>query len=277
MDDEISLGDYWRILKRHWPIFFVGFIIVFSAVLTYTFLSEPVYESRSLVVITSQDQANFLLGSSASRVGDIETQRTIIQSYIIVHPVFLEFGEFDLIVNNIRNSNILEIVVRTNNPELAANIANKITENYIYYNANLRREDATSNVMFITDTITEYNIEVNELDALLTSLGDFSNLTRAGQLEYRELERQINAKTRIIEFLLTKREEALLTTQLNSINLRILEYAPIPDYPIRPNIPLNIAIGFILALGAGLGLAILFENILPKKPDNKRLIRIAQE
>lgn len=261
MDDEMDLREYWRVVRKRRLIFTLGFLLVLVVVAAYTFLSEPVYEARSMVVITNQNQANFLLGNSAPGTSNIETQRIVIQSPGVMRPILMKYNDvdFDLTVNHIRNSNILEVVIRTNNPEVATNIANDVAESYILYATETIKEDAENNVDFISEKIRTYEAEIDILDLQLKSY-NLNDLSRAELMEYRSLEKELDAKTTIYNHLLTKREEAILTTQLSNTNLRIIQHAEVPEKPVRPNKELNLVLGFILALGVGAGLSIMANN-----------------
>jgi uncharacterized protein involved in exopolysaccharide biosynthesis len=268
MDDELDIKEYLNVVKKYWIWSILVFIIVLGAIAAYTYTSEPVYEARSLVVITTQDQANFLLGSSAPKTTDLETQKIIIQSPSVLYQIYQKYGEntFKLTVNNLKNSNILEIVVETNNPENAAQIANEIAVSYINYTTETRKLDAENNVKFITDKIESYDKELNllDLDSAFYKANE-KNLTRQERLEYQTLQREITAKTQIYSNLLNKKEEAALTSNIDSANLKIIQYAELPQMPIKPNKQLNLALGFILALGAGFGVALLINGLRPVK------------
>jgi uncharacterized protein involved in exopolysaccharide biosynthesis len=268
MDDELDIGEYIYIVKRNWLWAVIGFILVLGAIVAYTYTTEPIYEATSLVVLTSQDQANFLLGSSAPKTTDLETQKVIIQSPSVMYQIYTKYGEdtFELTVNIIKNSNILEIVVTTNNPENAASLANNIAESYINYTTEARKQDAENNIAFIADKIETYDKELNilDLDSAYYKANE-KNLSRQEKLEYQTLQREMTAKTKIYDYLLNKKEEAALTANLNSANLKIIQYAELPEMPIKPNKQLNLALGFILALGAGFGLALLINGMRPEK------------
>jgi uncharacterized protein involved in exopolysaccharide biosynthesis len=262
--DDIEIMDYLIILKKNWLWAFIGFILVFCAVLAYTDMSDSVYEAKSLVLITNQDQANFLLGSSSPKIADLETQKLIIQSYNIMYPTYVKFGEntFTLSVNTLKNTNIIEIGIEANSPENAATIANDVATNYVKYTSDTRKQDATGTIDFVTEKIKSYDLEIYVLEAKIFDFENRSkNLTRDEQITYQSVQRDIAAKKKIYEYLLTKREEAGITASIENANVKIISYAEIPLAPIRPNIPLNLALGFILAIGAAMGCALIANSI----------------
>lgn len=275
MDDELDFGEYLRILRKHWVTAFVSFIIVLGAVIAYTYLSMPVYETKSLILVTSQDQANAILGSSTSKTtADLESQKVIIQSSNVMNPIYIKYGEksFTVTPNIIKNSNIIEINVETSTPENAVTIANDIAESYVNYTAELKKQEAEKNMEFITDKISAYDKELNILDLESAYYKNNANtLTRQEKLDYQVIQREIAAKTKIYDYLLTKKEEAAITANANTANLKILQYAELPESPSKPNFQLNIALGIILALGAAFGAAMIVNGFVQeKKPRRDR-------
>jgi len=273
MNDELNLTDYIKIIKKQYIWAILGFILVFGAIAAYTFLSQPVYESKSLIVITSQDQANFLLGSSAPKVTDLETQKIIIQSPNILYPLYEKYGEnsFKLTVNNIKNSNVIEIVVDANSVEHSVSIANEIAQSYLNYTTTLRTEDAQANIEFINQKIAVYDDELVILNKDLTYYKvNEKVLTNREQSEYNTLQREITAKNKIYDYLLTKKEEADLTANLKNANLKIIAYAQPPLKPVSPNIELNLVLGFILAMTAGVGLAMVANSMVKESKSSEK-------
>jgi len=271
MNDEIELAEYAKIVKRHWILACLSFIIVLGAIIAYTILSPKVYEAKSLIVITSQDQANFLLGSSAPKVTDIETQKIVIQGSDVMNPIYSIYKEntFTLNVNNVKNSNVIEISVQSSSPENSSTIANHIATNYINYVTTMRTQDAESSVQFITDKIKSYDDEISALNVKLLYYQDLGNSTsKDDRIAYQNVQRELTAKGKIYDYLLEKREEAALTASLKSTNVQIIEYASVPLTPIKPNVPLNVALGAILAIGAAFGSA-MAAHYLSNNPKKK--------
>jgi capsular exopolysaccharide synthesis family protein len=56
-------------------------------------------------------------------------------------------------------------------------------------------------------------------------------------------------------------KEASVTAGLRSSNIRVVDVARIPIVPAKPNVPRNIALGFLLGLAGGVGLAFLQESL----------------
>jgi uncharacterized protein involved in exopolysaccharide biosynthesis len=263
-EDEIDFQYYLKLLKRYRVVASIVFILIFGAILAFTFLSSPTYEAKSLVAISSQDQTSFLLGSSVPKVSDLETQTLIIQGTSVMGDVYEQYGidKFELSVSILKNSNVIEITVTTNNAERAALIANAVAESYVKYTRDVRTQDANAVIDFVDEQIALYDSEFDALNKeILTYEALGKNMTTKEKLKYQAALREQSAKNKVYDSLLSKREEARLIISLDSGNVNIIGYAEIPTIPIAPNIPLNILLGFILASVAALGSALVIDKI----------------
>lgn len=269
MEDEIDLSEGLDILKKNWIWALIGFIVIFASIAAYTFLINPVYQAKTFVIVSSQDQNTLLLSGVASRVTNLETQRIIILSPSVMNDVYLKYGqEFKVSAAVIKNSEIIEITVESDNPETSAGAANSIAESYINYNRETKEQEANNVIDFVTMQIEDYNDESAILDARLLSYASLGeNMSMSEKLEYQNIQREIAAKNRIYDYLLTKKEEAGLAASLKNANVKIVSYAEIPLKPVKPNIFLNMILGVLLGIGAGVSLAFMAER-KTKKPVN---------
>ncbi len=81
------------------------------------------------------------------------------------------------------------------------------------------------------------------------------------ELEYNRLEREKETNSRLYELVLRRLKETDISRLLQNNNVRILDRALVPEVPIMPRVPLNLAIGVLLGLVAGVALAFLREAI----------------
>jgi uncharacterized protein involved in exopolysaccharide biosynthesis len=264
-DDEIDISEYLRIVRKHFGVAILAFIVVLGAICAYTFLSMPVYESSSLVYISTQDQSSFLLGTSTPKVNsDLETQKVIILSQGVLSPIYAKYGinSFTPTVSTVKNSNIIEISVSANRPDYASSIANEIAKSYVNYTRSTRKQEANDMIKFISDQIFYYGAEIDDLNEKINRYEQINkNLTASEKINYQSLVREVNAKNKIYDYLLSKKEEAGLVANANNANVNIISYAELPLAPTSPNIPLNLALGVILALGAAFGAAYLKHSV----------------
>ncbi len=269
-NDELEFSDIIKTIKNHWLMALIGFIIIFGSISIYTYTAQPVYQAKTLVLISNQDSTNFLLGTISPKISGLETQKIIILSDTVMYPVYQKYdiNTFTVTLNTIKNSEIIEIIVESNNPEISSQIANSIADSYILATNKNREMSANSVIKFANEQISVINQELIVLDAKIldfTNKNNVTDLTISQKLEYQNMQRELTAKNKIYDYLLSKREEAGLMLSLDSANIQIVSYAQPPITPVRPNKALNLALGALLGICVGIGLAFLVD----KRRDSK--------
>jgi len=80
-------------------------------------------------------------------------------------------------------------------------------------------------------------------------------------VQYNILKREVDTNKQLYEGLLQRLKEAGVSAGLNASNIRIVDRAVPPTRPVRPWILLNLSLGLVLGLGAGIALAFLQEHM----------------
>jgi capsular exopolysaccharide synthesis family protein len=262
MEEEFDFRESWKMLRHNAVLAIIVFVIILGAVIAYTVTSPKIYEARSLIMVTRQDQTSLLMGTQLNTV-DMETQKSIVLSNSVLGQVYQKYaGNYFLITAQaMKNSNVIEIVVDAKEPGIAMNVANEVASSYIDFSRNTKKQDATEVNDFITEQLVSYK---KELDALNIQMGQFknvSNLTTSEKNIYQTLQREIAAKSKLYDYLLSRREETSIAAQEKIGNVKIIQYAYAPYAPVKPNVPLNIVLGFVLALIISVGI-VMFKTQL---------------
>jgi capsular exopolysaccharide synthesis family protein len=79
------------------------------------------------------------------------------------------------------------------------------------------------------------------------------------ELVYTQLVRDAQTNSRLYDLVLKRLKETDISRLLQDNNIRILDYALVPDDPVMPKVPLNLLIGALLGLVLGVGLAFMAE------------------
>ena len=97
-----------------------------------------------------------------------------------------------------------------------------------------------------------------------------TNAMSEKMVQYNILKREAEANKTLYEGLLTKLREANIAASLKSSNIRVIDPAMIPSSPARPARARNIALGFLIGLVGGVGIALLREYLdnTVKTPDD---------
>src|SRR5216683_300510 len=109
------------------------------------------------------------------------------------------------------------------------------------YLAAVQRED------LLTDAFNRQKQEANQLNE--------------SAIEYSVLKRDADSNRQLYQDLLQRLKEAGVSAGLRSSNIRVVDVARIPTYPIAPDIPRNIVLGLALGLVGGIGLAFVLDSL----------------
>ncbi|MCP4405517.1 MAG: polysaccharide biosynthesis tyrosine autokinase [bacterium] len=87
---------------------------------------------------------------------------------------------------------------------------------------------------------------------------------------YDVLEREAESNRRVYDTLLQRTKETSVTEQLETSNIRIIDPATVPNYPVAPRKKLNIFLAMVVGLTLGVALSFFFEYIdnSVKTPDD---------
>jgi succinoglycan biosynthesis transport protein ExoP len=128
---------------------------------------------------------------------------------------------------------------------------------------------------------TEYEISSAQegvlIDALNEQKEEALDLNKKA-IKYNVLKRDAESNQQMFEVVLNRLKETDLTRGLKNSNIRIIDRAEVPDSPVKPNKKLNLVLGAIVGLFAGVGLSFFFEyldNTIKTPDDLKRYLGLS--
>ena len=198
MEPQITLSEYLWILKRHrWRI--AGFCVA-SVVATLVVSSRmtPIYESTATVDVDRQTPSG-VVGPDAVRsaINDADqflaTQLKLVQSDSVLRPVDQRFGLRllerqtantetspvqlkQLRVTRPPNTYLIQVAYRSEDPQLAADAANAITESYLEHIYNIRLRSSASLSDFMERQIEELRAKMERSGLALAAFERDLNL-----------------------------------------------------------------------------------------------------
>jgi succinoglycan biosynthesis transport protein ExoP len=128
----------------------------------------------------------------------------------------------------------------------------------------LRTEIATEQTRMQNDIHNEYLAAVQRETLLTTAFEQQkreANQLNESAIEYSVLKRDAESNRQLYQDLLQRLKEAGVSAGLRSSNIRVVDVARTPTYPIKPDVRKNILLGFLFGLVCGLGLAFVLESL----------------
>jgi len=122
---------------------------------------------------------------------------------------------------------------------------------------------ALANEKYLQEALDEQKKTVNDIDEK--------------SIQYNILKREVDTNKALYEALLSRMKEAMVSSGVQASNIRIVDAAEVPKGPVKPKVFLNLALGVMLGLAVGLGLAFLQEyldNTLKTADEVERLLRL---
>lgn len=209
--DFIDLKEYLRIvMKRKTMIVLITIVSALTSAVYSIFLIPPLYESKAALMVTqsqSQRQSTSAEGlesvvSTVSRIPEMTINSYVGQAKA---PILLErvIRKLDLdpvaytveglsgmvTVQAVKDTNIIEIKVRNNEPELATRIANTLSEQFLIFISEKNQEQMAKSIEFLQNQVK--NVE-RELAKATEDLKNLNAMPRSVDLLEKEIEKKTN-------------------------------------------------------------------------------------
>src|SRR6266581_4140301 len=110
----------------------------------------------------------------------------------------------------------------------------------------------------------DYSAAVHRENLVQQALGEQQkqvSLIAEKSVQYNILKREVDTNKQLYEGLLQRLKEAGVSASLKASNIRIVDSAEPPARPVKPRIPLNLAVAALLGLGLGISTAFLQERL----------------
>ncbi len=257
----MNIRSYLSIVNRRKWVILMTFFVTMVVVILGTHFLTPIYQaSTTLRIATSSiSQTNYLDYMYSDRL--MNTYIEISASEFVQTELMKRLGltKPPAIKSEILpNTELIKITLEDTNPRMAANEANALADILIAQSSQLYTGGGLSSQKALGDQLAQANQKLSQM-----------------QQDYQELLIQTPAPTNKIEVaqqaliqqqntystLLYQYDQASITAAMQANMVTIVDRAYVPKSPVRPKILLNYALGLIIGLTGGLGLAFLFENL----------------
>ena len=119
---------------------------------------------------------------------------------------------------------------------------------------------------------TEYEAAKRREDMLrgaLETQKTQANTLNQSAIKYNMLKREYESNRQLYDDLLQKYKEASISAGLRADNIRVVDEARVPERPVRPNVPRNLGIGFLMSLIAGVVLAFGLDKLSERQMQDR--------
>jgi len=258
-ETTIDLREYLQVLAfRKWTI--VLMVILFlGGMLAFSFTRTPIYQSAAKVLVKALPSETGTLP-----VVDVPTQAEIISSEAVASLVREELDFTgsakdllkNLAVESVPDTQVIGVVYKSNQARFAQEAANSFAENYIEFRENEGIKEVTAQEDAVQDRVAAATAQLDSLNQDLQAAESARDDALAATLETSRsvLIARLGVLQQEVDDLRADRAARLDAGE-------IIESAALPGQPVSPNHLTNGALGLLLGLLAGIGLAFLRERL----------------
>lgn len=257
-------------------------LFIFGVGVVYTLMQPKLYESRGLVDVSQNTSQHLGRGSLPT-----ETTLSLLKSVAILTGVFERlttqererlvapyseqvgnFDDEDIIhclygsekrsMQQIRDTNILEVSYRHPDPEMAAIVVDRYMHELIDYFLNLDklvRDGKIRSIAGISRRLEQEKDKVTRLERDLATLeASVANNTESNSTQIDQVRLKLKESREyldVIQATLSKVSKEQAIDSLRPDPIRIVEKASIPENHNSPNIPLWVCASFLAGLAGG--------------------------
>ena len=260
----MELRDYLTVLRvRKWVIIQAIVIVTLSA-LVVSFLQPKTYQGTAEVLISEKSSAAAILGTvlpelSAQPERAMQTQVELMQIRPIaeatIRKLDLQTTPLDLLARTsvaaVGQTNLVRITATDGDPDLAARIANTVASEYVDSVRSANRQS-------ISDAADEVQRRLDQAKADILALG---RKIAAQPVQSQQLTAELQIATGTYTTLAEKLEQLRIDERLETGPARIVSTAVADTRAVSPKPLRNAALGVIVGLIFGVGMAFFYEYL----------------
>lgn len=137
--------------------------------------------------------------------------------------------------------------------------AQKIAASSMIHDPLMIAQDLTVKILDIETQIKGLRAKITSLQGVVKDYDSQLSQLPAQSLQLARLTREMEVDQKTYELMMSKLEETRISEAGQNENIKILDMAIMPDFPIKPKKKLNLMLGALIGLGLGIGLTFLLE------------------
>ncbi len=273
----MDLKSYLAILKGNIWVVMTTFVVTVAVVTIISFATTPTYTASTTLRVATASTGNI-------DYSDYIYADRLLNTYIRLatsSPVLDELAsKLNLQkapatkVETIPNTELIKISIDSQDPSVAQNAADSLSQILIDQGRELYSGGGQSALEILSEQLAQADEELNlarqEYDTYLLQPG--SDKEKASNMEV-----AIQLKEKTYATLLDQYDQARLKEIERKNMITVVEPAEFPITPSKPNKLLNISLGSVIGLVGGVGLAFLFENLFGSRLYSSKQIEAVTE
>lgn len=169
-------------------------------------------------------------------------------------------------VEQVRDTQLIDISVEDASPAVAQGLANKVAEVFTGEITAEQQARFENNKQNLDEQIAELEAQISDAQKAIASLGDpFGsdnvNMPELSRLEMVRVQSQLSSLQTRYTILLTSAEEFRLAAARYSDSIILFAPAELPDSPVKPSKMKNTLLGMVVGMMVGAGVAFLREYL----------------
>jgi capsular exopolysaccharide synthesis family protein len=262
------------ILRRKWVIV-ITVIVTMAVVAAGTWVIKPSYTATVTLRIAT--------ASVSSSYQDFQYADRLINTYVIIATSQPLLDELDkqlnlnqppkISVQAVSNTELITISVEDPDPNLVVAAANTLGNILISQGSEFYSGSGTSPSQTLKIQVDQAEADLNQArisynQHLVATPPDPASIATAGK--------QVDTQQQIYSTLITQYEQLRVKEAVQANLISVVTPANIPQAPSKPNKPLNLGLGLVVSLVAGLGLVLLFENLDTTLFSSEQILAVAR-
>ena len=277
-DDSETIRDYLLLFWRWaWLIILAGILAgVVSFVVSMRM--DPVYQAKSTVLITdssvtkSTDYSSLMASERLTRTySEMMTSQTVLAEVSQLLGLNIPLVDLTKMISvaPLRDTQLIELSVKSTDPEQAARIANTLVGVFIDQVQGIQSSRYSQSKTSLQNQLTDMERQIQLFNEQLDEAAD--------QAERERLDSKLSQYQQIYSNLLMSFEQVRLAEAQSSSSISQIEPASVPLMPVSPNVLRNtvlaVAVGMMLAAG-GLVAREALDDTIKSPRDIQRLFNL---
>ncbi len=259
----MELRDYLNVISARRGIIILATLIVACVALAVSLLQPPTYTAQAKVLISEKDTGAALFGTVLPELSSqperaLQTQVQLVEVRPVIEATIkklaLQQTPEELLsrvdVGAIGQTNVIAIQATATKPEQAAEIANTVADEYVAASKDRKRASLKAAADEVQQRLEQARAEILALGRRVQESGKSDELTA-----------ELGIATGTYSTLAEKLEQLRINEQLETGSGVVVQAAVVEVEQIAPKPLRNTALGALVGLALGLGMAFLYEYL----------------